>query len=127
MVGFRRRSGFLVAAVAGFSLVSLRASAITVMTDSDAASVARATSSVTCPTPSAAVAAVTSRSSTGQVQATVPPVVFVHRQPHSVLVSTNTGRPPRPQDTFYDVTRGRTLSAHSPLGREVLGACGASR
>jgi hypothetical protein len=59
----------------------------------------------------------------GQLQVTVPPLVFVRVESGLLRVSTNTGRPPATTDGFYLIRRGRAGRAPASVIETVLHNC----
>ncbi len=61
----------------------------------------------------------------GDLTVAIPPVVFIRADARRLIVTTNTGEPPREGDSFYYVASGRAVVAGARLGHEVLSRCAA--
>jgi hypothetical protein len=59
----------------------------------------------------------------GNLTVVIPPVVFIRPHGHWLVVTTNTGEPPQPQDAFYFVAPGRGRLAGPGLRQRVLTRC----
>lgn len=62
-------------------------------------------------------------SAQGDLVVSVPPVVFIRERPHRIVITTNTGVPPQPQDLFYVVGSHRARPADAALRAQVLAGC----
>jgi hypothetical protein len=59
----------------------------------------------------------------GNLGVAIPPAVFVRARGARLTVTTNTGEPPQPDDTYYVVSPHKAQLASSALRREVLATC----
>jgi hypothetical protein len=59
----------------------------------------------------------------GSLTVSIPPVVFIRARHHRLVVTTNTGKPPQPQDTFYYIAHGTARLARPGLRQRVLTKC----
>jgi hypothetical protein len=63
------------------------------------------------------------RARAGNVAVDVPPTVFIRAAGRWLVITTNTGRSPRPSDTFYAIANGHAALASAALQRYVESAC----
>jgi hypothetical protein len=63
------------------------------------------------------------RTRSGNLVVSIPPTVFIRTVGPHLVVTTNTGRPPRPSDTFYAIGNGQAALASAALQRYVESAC----
>jgi hypothetical protein len=79
------------------------------------------------PRPSSASMAGAPDSASGEGSAnmtvSIPPVVLIRSHGHRLVVTTNTGEPPQPTDTFYVIAPGRGHLAGPALRQRVLTRC----
>lgn len=59
----------------------------------------------------------------GNLTVAIPPVVLIRAQDHRLVVTTNTGESPQPQDTFYVIAHGTASLARPGLRQRVLSKC----
>jgi hypothetical protein len=60
----------------------------------------------------------------GNVTVAIPPVVLIRTRDHRLVVTTNTGKPPQAQDTFYYIAHaGSARLARPALRQRVLSKC----
>lgn len=59
----------------------------------------------------------------GDVTVAIPPVVLIRPHNHRLVVTTNTGGPPQPQDAFYYIVHHTAHLARPALRQRVLSKC----